>query len=172
MAFSTSTCLPACSAAMAVAACRWVGLQMSTRSMSGSASRASQSAVFLDAREVHHFARGGPKLPWMQRQSPASFFGSRLQIGGDPAAFELAGGEVMDHAHEAKTDDADPHHCCISLLYGILWISTDSTCPRNSSRFSTLSSEPFREPFRIQPTCSTYYPSRKAHRPPARPAFG
>ena len=84
MAFSTSTCFPAFSAAMAIGACRSVTVQMSMRSMSGSASMWSNVSYLATALKSI-IAPGGPKLPRMPRQSPASLALSRLQIAATVA---------------------------------------------------------------------------------------
>ena len=71
--------------------------------------------VALDAARGPSCSPGGPKLPRMPRQSPASFFGSRLQMAVTRAAVQVARGEVVDHAHEADAYYPDSHHRRISF---------------------------------------------------------
>ena len=48
-------------------------------------------------------------------QSPASFLGSRLHKATTLRPGGFAGGQVMDHAHEADADNADAYHVRKSL---------------------------------------------------------
>ncbi len=65
----------------------------------------------------------GPKLPRMPRQSPASFFASRVQMAVTRAA-QVGRGQVVNHAHEADPYDPNSHHCANSLRLSPLWLFT------------------------------------------------
>ena len=108
--FSTRTCLPALSAAIAIASCCPVGVQMSTRSTSAIGEQVLEPGVTMDRSEVHDFA-GRPEVA----ADAAPIAGQLLRIAGVDGrhrrAAEPFGGEVMDHAHEADAGDADADHC-------------------------------------------------------------
>ena len=93
----------------AIGACWSVTVQMSMRSMSGSASSSATFAYFFTP-ERSTCPGSGPKLPRVFRQSPASLAGSRLHIAATFAPVEPLRGEIVDAAHEADADDADANH--------------------------------------------------------------
>ena len=62
----------------------------------------------MPARSI--IAPGGPKLPRIDRQSPASRTGSVSHMAATLTPADPLIGQVVDHAHETEADDADPYH--------------------------------------------------------------
>ena len=76
----------------------------------------------------------GPKLPLIVRQSPASRAWSCSQRAATPHPFEPLVGEIVNHAHEANSGDADSNHWW-RTSGGNLWVK--SRCqPRGSGWFT------------------------------------
>src|SRR5262249_13886725 len=84
--------------------------------------------VRLDAGEVHDLS-GPAEVAADAAPVAGEPLGVAAADGGDLGVAQLAGGQVVDHAHEADADDADADHGRISLFVSTLLISTDSTGP-------------------------------------------
>ena len=70
----------------------------------------------------------GPKLPLIDRQSPASRFGVLFAECRDLHAANLLIGQIMGHAHEADARNADANHVvCSGRIDGqvVQWQSSD-----------------------------------------------
>ena len=99
--FSQSTCLPACSAAMAISAWLSPGVQMSTRSMSSRSTRRRQSVSF----------EAKPSRSAAARHRLRVTADDRGQLGGERQVEEswgVAPGLGMGGAHKGVPHHADP----------------------------------------------------------------
>ncbi len=57
-----------------------------------------------------HLAATGPEIALDARPVSGQLLRVAAAQGDDPGPGGFAGGEKMDHAHEADTDNADAHH--------------------------------------------------------------
>ena len=106
-----------------------------------------QKYIGINLAEAHLVPAGLELVPKLCRSSAGELFASRLQIV--PCIAQTRRREVVDHAHETKTDYANPYHFHISLPFIGLWFSTDSTDRIFFARYSTFSMNSLRYSLRL-----------------------
>ena len=82
-----------------------------------------------------HVRAGRPEVAFDAGPVAGKTGGIRVCRAVTLTAAQTLGSEIVHHAHETETDDADPYHCRILMKIIALCIYVDSTGPMNSGHF-------------------------------------